>query len=271
MLHSRVLTGAVLVLTVGLILYFSYIPWVLNLAVAVLCALSIYELYRATYQLNKEWLVSVSMVGAVSLSFATLPYYHWVAAALLTCSVVLFLYFMSKIGQKKSFTRFQVLVIAALIVLMFQSIQQIRVCKYGLWELLLAILICALTDVAAYFVGKTCGKRKLAPKISPGKTVEGCIGGTVTAVLLLLFGCTVLKNITGIHVHYGKTMLYLVVASLLGQFGDLSMSAIKRIVGAKDFGTILPGHGGILDRFDSLLLVLPLTYLFCTCCGGFFG
>ncbi len=271
MLQSRVFTGIALVLTVGLVLYFSYIPWVLNFAVAVLCALSIYELYRATYQLNKEWLVSVSMAAAVAISFTTLPRYHWVITVLLLSSVILFLYFMSEIGKKKVFTSFESVMISAVIVLLFQSIQQIRAREYGLWELFLAILVCALTDVAAYFVGKACGKRKLAPKISPGKTVEGCIGGTIAAVLLLLFGCTVLKNITGIHVHYEKTTLYLVVASLFGQFGDLSMSAIKRIIGIKDFGTILPGHGGVLDRFDSHLLVLPLTYLFCSCCGSFFG
>lgn len=91
--------------------------------------------------------------------------------------------------------------------------------------------------MAAYFVGKAFGTHKLAPTISPGKTVEGGLGG--------------------------------MIGSVIGQFGDLAMSTIKRTVGIKDFGKILPGHGGILDRFDSFLFAVPFAVIYGNMTGCF--
>jgi len=131
----------------------------------------------------------------------------------------------------------------------------------------ITILVSVITDIAAYFVGKVCGKHKLAPIISPKKTVEGSIGGTVFAVAILTFMAFILNVTRILQVNYGILIIYLVLASIVGQFGDLAMSSIKRIAGIKDYGNLLPGHGGILDRFDSHLFVLPFTYLFCLCAG----
>jgi phosphatidate cytidylyltransferase len=115
------------------------------------------------------------------------------------------------------------------------------------------------TDSGAYFVGKAMGKNKLWPEISPNKTVEGSLGGVICAVivgvLFSLFSTTIPASLV--------TMMGItVVLSVFGQIGDLVQSAFKRHFNVKDSGNILPGHGGILDRFDSLLFVLPLLHLF---------
>ena len=126
-----------------------------------------------------------------------------------------------------------------------------------------------MVDAAAYLTGRAFGKRKLCPKISPNKTVAGSIGGILGAVgVLLLLGYLVQRNWT-LEVHYGLLCLYGVLASIAAQFGDLAMSAVKRCLGVKDFGQLLPGHGGFLDRFDSHLFAVSFSYLFCACTGGY--
>ena len=146
----------------------------------------------------------------------------------------------------------------------------IRSEEFGLYTLALAIFVCIVDDIAAYFAGKVCGKHKLAPIISPNKTVEGSIGGIVCSVAFFLLLGFILDKTGVVSVYYSKLILYLIPASIVGQFGDLSLSTIKRITKIKDYGTLLPGHGGILDRFDSLLFVLPFTYIFCCMAGPIF-
>lgn len=120
-----------------------------------------------------------------------------------------------------------------------------------------AAVIIWSTDSGAYFIGKSMGKRKLWPEISPNKTVEGFIGGIVTAVVLSF----VFQAVTGFLPSYLLVMFITLLLSIFGQLGDLVESALKRHYDVKDSGTILPGHGGILDRFDSFLFVLPFLYL----------
>ena len=126
----------------------------------------------------------------------------------------------------------------------------------GAW---LALYTCAVTwstDAGAYFVGMRYGKRPLAPTLSPNKTVEGSYGGAVAAALMsLLWG-------SWIGIPWYHCLLLGAAIGVLGQVGDLCESALKRDLGIKDFGTIMPGHGGILDRFDSLLFTAPLAYYY---------
>ncbi len=111
------------------------------------------------------------------------------------------------------------------------------------------------TDTLAYFSGYLFGKKKLCPSISPKKTVEGAIGGTLgSMVISLVFGYLFLRN------HLFVVALIGILGSTAAQVGDLSASLIKRYLGIKDFGDIMPGHGGILDRFDSILFTAPTIY-----------
>lgn len=124
--------------------------------------------------------------------------------------------------------------------------------------LLFLMFIVWATDSGAYMVGRKLGKHKVTP-ISPNKTCEGCIGGSVIGVIIAS------AFAIGFHVGYASAIsmiLITIVLSIVGQFGDLVESALKRYYGVKDSGKILPGHGGILDRFDSMLLVFPIAHLF---------
>lgn len=126
----------------------------------------------------------------------------------------------------------------------------------GFFLLIFVVTCTFLNDTGAYYIGKWKGKRKLSPEISPGKTVEGTLGGIITAIVTGGIVNLVFKS----PLPYLFTFVFAFVVCLAAIFGDLFESMIKRSVGVKDSGTILPGHGGILDRFDSLILVFPLSY-----------
>ncbi|MCM3386785.1 phosphatidate cytidylyltransferase [Ureibacillus chungkukjangi] len=126
----------------------------------------------------------------------------------------------------------------------------------GLEYLIFALLIVWTTDSGAYFIGRKLGKKKLWPEISPNKTVEGFVGGIITAVVF----ASIMQMIFPISSSWIALIVIAIIASIFGQMGDLVESAIKRHYGVKDSGNLLPGHGGILDRFDSLLFVLPLLH-----------
>lgn len=127
--------------------------------------------------------------------------------------------------------------------------------REGLILTLLAIVGTWLTDTGAFFVGRWLGGRRLVPALSPNKTVAGAIGGWVTGFVGLLAAAVFLAAIP-----LGRAALLAAAVPLAAQLGDLLESAMKREAGVKDTGTLLPGHGGVLDRFDSLMLVAPTVY-----------
>ncbi|MFD3005464.1 phosphatidate cytidylyltransferase [Thermus tengchongensis] len=128
----------------------------------------------------------------------------------------------------------------------------------GLWTLSLPLVASFATDIGAYFVGRTLGRQKLAPEISPGKTVEGSLGGIAVSFLALALYTGLVREVFP----FGLLELWLfsLLLSLAAQLGDLVESMLKRYCGVKDSGHFLPGHGGLLDRIDSLLFTFPLTY-----------
>ena len=134
----------------------------------------------------------------------------------------------------------------------------------GLFYVFLALLIAWMADSGAYFVGTFFGKHKLCPRLSPKKTVEGLVGGMATSVLMSLFAGFIYQScvLSGeACVSYGEIFVLSLICAPLSVVGDLFASLIKRRHGVKDFGKIFPGHGGMMDRFDSLLFVLPIVYL----------
>jgi len=126
----------------------------------------------------------------------------------------------------------------------------------GAWLVMYAFLCTWACDTGAYFIGKFYGKTRLAPKLSPNKTVEGSVAGVVSSILVAVIVGVIIKLPQGHALALGA------IFGLLSQLGDLSESAIKREIGVKDFGSIVPGHGGILDRFDSLLFTGPAAYYY---------
>jgi phosphatidate cytidylyltransferase len=128
--------------------------------------------------------------------------------------------------------------------------------------LLLPLLLTWASDIGAFFFGRTFGKRKLMPSVSPGKTVAGAVGGLATTVLVgWLYARFVLTPTTQLAFVRGGIIAFAILVSVAAQIGDLAESLLKREAGIKDSSHIIPGHGGVLDRFDSLLFVLPLSYV----------
>ncbi len=125
--------------------------------------------------------------------------------------------------------------------------------KQWIFMLLMAVMAC---DSLAYFVGRKIGQRKLYPKVSPNKSIEGAIGGICGAVLGVYMAKWLFMPVIG----YAAGCFIAIGISVAGQVGDLFESLLKRSCGVKDSGTMIPGHGGLLDRLDSLLFVFPLVY-----------
>ena len=137
----------------------------------------------------------------------------------------------------------------------------IRIACMDQGKLLLGIpfIMAFFSDTGAYFIGVLFGKHKMAPLVSPKKSWEGFFGGIAVAVLGMVLYGVILQQVFDWQIHPIIMTVYGVLGALGGVFGDLSLSVIKRQTGVKDYGNLIPGHGGILDRFDSVLITAPLT------------
>lgn len=153
------------------------------------------------------------------------------------------------------------LLAGAVVPYLLSAIIRLRFFENGVFYVLVPFILSMVPDSGAYFVGRAMGKRKLAPVISPKKTVEGAVGGLITGALAMLLYGLILQLFFGFAVNYFFAIIYGILGSAMSIFGDLSFSVIKRQVDIKDFGNLLPGHGGVLDRFDSTAFVAPLTEL----------
>lgn len=199
-------------------------------------------------------------MGWIILMFAKFDYY-----SLMTIFMALFL--MTMIGevllyQKRSIARpalvlFGLFYIPTLLSLLivFETLDK---GQYYFW---LVFVICYTTDTAAYFIGKKLGKRKLAQSISPNKTVAGAIGGIVFCALFTILYGLILNRYFQVTLPWGVYLAVGIIGSLIAQMGDLLASLLKREANIKDYGYIIYGHGGVLDRFDSIIAVLPFLYI----------
>ncbi|MBQ7974412.1 MAG: phosphatidate cytidylyltransferase [Clostridia bacterium] len=131
---------------------------------------------------------------------------------------------------------------------------------FGVYYVLMVFVCAWTTDSGAYFTGRAIGRHKLIPKVSPKKTVEGAIGGVVTSLICCWIYTFILNCVTVSDMGFITVTVVSLIASLCSQLGDLVASAIKRDCEVKDFGNLLPGHGGLLDRFDSVIYITPIIY-----------
>lgn len=142
------------------------------------------------------------------------------------------------------------------------SIIVVRDLPFGVYYWYFIFIGAWVTDTFAYFTGMVCGKHKLIPNVSPKKTIEGAIGGTLFCVAFFVGFGALINHLAGAELNLVIIGLAGLVSAIVSQIGDLSMSVIKRTHGIKDYGNIFPGHGGILDRFDSILAVSVVIALF---------
>lgn len=260
-MKTRVIAAAVLLplLLVVLLVLPKVFTAILFGAMASIAA---YELLRGTGLVNHMRLIAYSMVMAFLVSVWC---YFGRSHAVGVLGVVAF--FAVMFGEmmashiKISFEKISYCMIAGLLIpYLFTSIVRIHMVKStGIYFVLLPFTIAFLSDTGAYFAGRAFGQHKLAPVISPNKTVEGVVGGILAAVIGMLLYALILRIGFNFRVNYAYAVLYGLIGSAGAVFGDLSFSVVKRQTGIKDYGNLIPGHGGILDRFDSMMMVGPLT------------
>ncbi len=174
--------------------------------------------------------------------------------------------FMAYFGEmmashiKLTFDKIAMCLAAALLMpYLLTSIVRILAMRLGRYYIIIPFLMAFLPDTGAYFAGKAFGRHKLAPVISPKKTIEGVIGGAVSSVLGMLLYCFIVNLFCDMQVNYFAAVVFGLASAGGSVFGDLCFSVIKRQTGIKDYGNLIPGHGGILDRFDSMMVVGPLA------------
>lgn len=262
-MKTRIIVGAIGVAVLLPILIFSN-TIVFPIAISVLSAIGIYELLNCTHLFSEKVYMVVSILYALFCPIAARLLHGLTTVAITSAVFMLFIMAYSVLSQQTeilarlSSTAFFTLYV----VTGFSSMVVIRDLEHGAILMVLALIIAWFTDTFAYFTGIAFGKRKLIPKISPNKTVEGSIGGilvTVVATVIILLGISIFSNNSP---RYFLLILFTAVASAMAQIGDLTMSQIKRYYKIKDFGKMLPGHGGVLDRFDSVLATsLTVTVL----------
>ena len=255
-MKQRTLTGVVLALMAAVLLGCFHLPYFPQLTAIVVGCGAVWEILGVNGIENKGSRIS-GCILAVLLPLLSLTENRYWVAVMLVCGLVFFTYLMANIGKLSPNTCIitgEILFALSL----YRCLASYGRIPYGAFYLCLTGLICALTDIFAYLVGSRFGRHKLAPRVSPGKSIEGALGGLfVTVIVLFLLFSRFFSDNLGF-------VLYLIAVSVLGQLGDLSMSAVKRVAGVKDFGKIFPGHGGILDRLDSLMYPLAFTWLlFC--------
>ena len=265
---KRTLTGAVVLVFVYAWLFFSHIPLVLYIGTLALGILAIFEILRIC-KTDKPKNCYYVMTVSVLLLILPIPQYEYWMMLILPVALFLFGLMMAGKEQIKEFNFTFATVVSIVAVLLFKSVPTLRNLDNGLYYLTFAVTACFVTDVAALLFGKAFGSRKLCPNISPKKTVEGAVGGVICTVLVAAIAAVLFDKYEVLRFDTTSLIIWSVLVSIIGQFGDLCMSVVKRVAGVKDFGNLLPGHGGILDRFDSHMFAVAFTLVFCALGGGF--
>ena len=233
---------------------------------SLVCALSAYELLYNTGLVKHVRLVAYSaIVAALVPIWCYFGMNHtWGLAVILLFTVLLFSEVMIS-DLKLRFDKICLCFVSGLLIpYLLSSLVRIVSDANGRYVIIVPFIVAFLSDSGAYFIGCRFGRHKMAPIISPNKSVEGLLGGVVFAVAGMLIYSLIMQLFFRFEVSYGYALVYGVVGTAIGVFGDLCFSAIKRQTGIKDYGNLIPGHGGALDRFDSMLLVSPLIEVLLT-------
>lgn len=260
---KRIISGLIGFPMVVLLFLFGNV-YVVDVIVSILAIISVYE-YAKSFKTSQKakpisWICYAACLIIAVLHIIPNEYLIYVIAIFVPLVIIaLFLHII--ITNLKitiidvAVTLFGIIYIA----LFYGFISMIFGANNGKFFIWYAILAAWGTDVFAYMIGRKFGKHKFS-QISPNKSIEGCIAGTIGAIVLSIVYTIILNNCFNYTVNYIIIAIIALVLSLIGQVGDFSASSIKRYTGVKDFGNLIPGHGGILDRFDSLIFIAPVAY-----------
>lgn len=264
-MKTRIISGAAITLisagVLGLQLIF---PPLLQIAFALLGIVAVIEAVYSTGIAKNKLLTTVGAVLAAMVPFVMAGYIALPLSLIFT--VFATLQFALYLGVHKSIKLEGMLGAVLLPIVIsfgFSSFCQLaQMPNSKLFYVVIALCWSYISDTGAYFTGVLLGKHKMAPIISPKKTWEGFCGGMAFSLLFVLGVWAIYSKLLGINVLLLNTLLITPLFVSVGVLGDLTASLIKRKCGIKDFGSLIPGHGGIMDRFDSNLMIAPLFYQF---------
>lgn len=258
MFVTRLLSGIVLVAAAIVLLFFGDV-WLVG-ALLVLSQIGIYELLRV-FRLDKHPMaLIVYMETAVYYTLLYLGLDWWTMGLLVLELVMLLVIYVIRYPKDQIDTVSKCFFVSVYVALLLSFIYQTRCLAGGNWLVWLIIIGSWGSDTCAYVVGVLIGKHHFS-ELSPRKTIEGCVGGVVGAALIGLgYACFFPYHDRFLFTPKLVFPLVVIVGAVISQFGDLAASAIKRNYEIKDYGDIIPGHGGILDRFDSVIFVAPFVY-----------
>ena len=269
-MKTRILTAIVMAIVgIPILIFSKYIVYPITLSLLALAA--VYEMLRV-FGAEKNYFVSVPAyllaTSAPILAYFfsadyTLEFILAVAMALFVYLIYLFFVAVFMKGALKYSAVAEVFSAAVYIILSFTALSVIRYLENGVFSLVMILIAAWGSDTFAYFTGMLFGKHKLIPEISPKKTVEGAIGGVVCATLLMILYGFIVSLATELVPNYLVLALCGFVLSMASQVGDLIASLIKREHGVKDYGYIFPGHGGVMDRFDSVVSITTILMVVC--------
>jgi phosphatidate cytidylyltransferase len=270
-MKTRIISAAVAIVILAVIMYLGAAA--IGTAVSILAFIGIIEFYRALSKGGFKPVYALGCISCLPLLYAgllsVLPGYlkpdggvTALAAAVLVFALIFVLFCMimfsnGKYEIKDAAVTFFGIAYAVFPLLFVTLTRNMELGYLYIWMIFIGAWA---TDTFAYFCGITMGKTKIVPKISPKKSLEGCIGGVVgCAAAMTAFGACFYSTIGVPVLHF--TVIGL-ICGVISQLGDWSASVIKRAVGIKDYGNIMPGHGGVLDRIDSILFTAPVVYFY---------
>lgn len=259
-MRTRILVG---VIGLPLLLFILLVmPTIATaLLVAAMSVIAVYELLHQTGLVKDIRLVGASALMGLFICLWSSGQREW---GPLLAGV--WVYFMLLFGlmiashAKLPFAEICIAAFAGIVIpMLLSSLTRILTLEFGRYYILIPLILSFGTDSTAYFVGMAFGRHKMAPIISPKKSWEGAAGGVLGGMLLMFLYALLLSLVFDFEVNYGCAVLYGMLGAVTCVLGDLVFSVIKRQTGIKDYGNLLPGHGGILDRFDSMTLVASLS------------
>ena len=260
---KRIISG-VIGLPIVILVFLSGNIHVIDIAVSIIALISVYE-YLHCFKVTEKakpisWICYVACLIIAILHFIPSDYLIYIIAIFIPLAILsLFLHIIIT-DLKITINDIAVtLFVICYVVLFYAFIPMIYGLEKGKFFVWYIIIAAWGTDIFAYAIGRRIGKHKFS-KISPNKSIEGCISGTAGAIVLSIIYTLILNKCFNFNINYLIILATSLILSLICQIGDFSASSIKRFTGVKDFSNLIPGHGGMLDRFDSLIFIAPFAY-----------
>lgn len=261
-MKTRIISGTVAVVLLIIILILNR-TFIYPLCIGLISAMAIIELLRADKCLKYTFSVAAACISAlVTPFFRFFGLFGWNTFITIVAVMIIFFDFIRDHKNRTFQQTAYILTVAVFVPYSMNLLVSLLLMssKFGLVYVILALCAAWISDTGAYFTGTFLGNHKLCPEISPKKTVEGFIGGIAADIIVMILVSVIYGLIADVHVNYIWLIFTAAVCSVTGVLGDLCASLIKRQRNIKDFGNIMPGHGGVMDRFDSVMFTVPVFF-----------